>query len=197
MAVIIGLTGRARSGKDTVGQHYVQNHGFGRWALATPIKAMVHAGFNLNPDDYVTHEQREAIIPWLGCSIRHLWQTLGTQWGRDCVNTAVWLMVAQEACGRMIGNGARGVVITDVRFENEAEWVRSAGGVVVHVKRPDAPQLEGASQNHESEKGVEIGPRDRVIVNDQTLPDLYKDASNLLFSIIGSEAMRTVSEVLR
>ena len=56
------------------------------------------------------------------------------------------------------------MVITDVRFENEAQWVRKMGGRIVHVIRNNAPTVNP----HASEAGVVQLPEDGVIINEGT-----------------------------
>jgi len=61
------------------------------------------------------------------------------------------------------------MVVSDVRFDNEADWVRSIGGLVIHIIRGSAPDVAA----HSSEQGVTMRPGDGTIVNDGTLQDLY------------------------
>lgn len=60
------------------------------------------------------------------------------------------------------------IVITDIRFENEAAFLRSHHGVIWHIVRPGV-QLVNA---HSSEAGIERKPEDIVIMNDGSLDQL-------------------------
>lgn len=60
------------------------------------------------------------------------------------------------------------IVITDIRFENEAAFLRSHNGVIWHIVRPGV-QLVNA---HSSEAGIERKPDDIVIMNDGSLDQL-------------------------
>jgi hypothetical protein len=58
------------------------------------------------------------------------------------------------------------VVFDDVRFEDEAELIRSKGGVIVHLRRH--------TQNidyHASEAGIAVMEQDLVLDNSGTLAD--------------------------
>ena len=77
---------------------------------------------------------------------------------------AVQVQLANQA---LINRGP-GMVVCDVRYDNEAEWVRNLGGLVIHVERPDA----SAVNPHSSESGVTKLPGDMTIVNTGTLGDL-------------------------
>lgn len=62
------------------------------------------------------------------------------------------------------------VVITDVRFENEAEFVRTRGGYIVHVHRPGAART--TESTHPSERPLSVAEGDHVLRNDGTLQEL-------------------------
>lgn len=57
------------------------------------------------------------------------------------------------------------LIIKDIRFENEARFIREHGGEIWHIKRPDAAPVH----SHVSERGIEVQPNDIVIINDDTL----------------------------
>ncbi|MNO00802.1 hypothetical protein D3C81_2207660 [compost metagenome] len=60
-------------------------------------------------------------------------------------------------------------MISDLRFENEADFVRKRGGIVIHVLRPDATEVNP----HVSESGIEIQDNDLVLHNEGALDDLF------------------------
>lgn len=60
------------------------------------------------------------------------------------------------------------VIIKDVRFENEAEFLRNLGGSIWHVKRQTAIKV----LSHESEKGIKVETGDIIINNNSSLDDL-------------------------
>lgn len=76
-------------------------------------------------------------------------QQLGTEWGR-----ALWQDVWTEACRREVEtSGAARVVLSDVRFPNEAALVRQLGGRVVWI---DASQrIAPTAGSHASESTLE------------------------------------------
>jgi hypothetical protein len=122
---------------------------------------------------------------------RYALQQLGTEWGRDCFEN-VWvdymIRTARELLGRerktenywpqrgivhmdSMWLGPCGVVVSDVRFANEARAVRAAGGKVLSVERAGAG-LDGAAGEHESERGVSPDLVDATIDNNGSLDDL-------------------------
>jgi hypothetical protein len=140
-------------------------------SFAAPLKRAV---WNMLDDlglsgFHCIYSDKEAIIPELGVSARHMMQTLGTEWGRACIHPDFWVMIARAETQRIMADG-RSVVIDDVRFPNEATMIRDLGGELWRIERP------GIAYNgdHESEGGLEDITPDRVIVNDGTIDQLLE-----------------------
>lgn len=174
---LIGFTGKAGVGKDTAAAHVREHYGFKHYAFAWPIKAMLEA-MGLPEKDYLDRASKEAVIPAYGVSYRVLAQTLGTEWGR-ARHPDFWLITAQLHHAAAEAAGYPGIVISDVRFENEAAWIRSVGGVVVHIEGR-ATTLEGTTAQHASEAGIAYVPGDLRVWNDSTIQDLYDDVGDIV-----------------
>lgn len=170
-APLIGIAGRARSGKDTVASFIIAAIGGYRYSFADPIRAMlVPLGVDMN--DPYWQARKEDVIPALGVSPRRMMQTLGTEWGRQLINPDLWLIMAHQ---RLLQNGP-GMIIPDVRFENEAAWIRKHGGWIIHVIRPEAKAVEA----HASEDGIEMHDTDARLLNNGTLEELQLSVRELL-----------------
>lgn len=159
---LIGLTGKARSGKDTVA-------GFlpgCRISFAAPLKRGLKTMLRLD-EEHVNGSLKEVELDWLGKSPRQLLQTLGTDWGRNLVHQDLWLLLAKRDIESMLALNID-VIVTDVRFDNEAELIRSLGGQVWHIVRPDAQAVNA----HASEAGVTWRIDDISIYNNGTLEEL-------------------------
>jgi hypothetical protein len=168
---VIGLAGRARSGKDTAANFIIAARGGYRYGFADPIRAMLKPlGVDMN--DPYWNARKEETIPALGASPRRLMQTLGTEWGRDLIHPDLWVTLARQ---RFLNQGP-GMVITDVRFENEAAWIRRCGGLVVHLYRRDAATVE----EHSSEESLDVHATDVQLLNNGTLEDLQYAVRELL-----------------
>ncbi|HBA84905.1 MAG TPA: hypothetical protein DCZ95_12495 [Verrucomicrobia bacterium] len=158
--MLIGIAGRARTGKDTLAGHMINRHGFVRWAFADVIK---HA-FMMVPGvsaDQLHGDRKEEIDPHYGFAWRVAMQRFGdTMRG---LNPDFFIQVAERALppeGR--------VVISDIRFENEAEFVRSRG-LLIHLRRPKAP----AVAHHISEQPLGVEIDDVVIPNTGTPAQMF------------------------
>lgn len=162
-APVIGISGPARSGKDTVAAFIIAARGGYRYSFADPIRQML-APLGVDMTDPYWIDHKEQVIPALGVSPRRLMQTLGTDWGREMINPDLWLLLALQR----LYNLGPGMIIPDVRFNNEAEWVRAKGGRIVRLERKAVTPVE----EHVSEAGIEPHHTDINISNNGTLEDL-------------------------
>lgn len=108
-----------------------------------------------------------AIEPVAQLSMRSFLQRLGTEAGRDMWGPDFWVAQMER---RLLAATADAVVIGDLRFDNEAEWVREVGGEVWEVQRPGLAAT--AESSHSSEAGVSPTLVDRVLVNGGSLETL-------------------------
>ena len=162
---LIGIMGLARVGKDTATAHLCDTYGMESYAFADPIKSMLTGVFG----DLFRDGDREAPIDWLGKSPRQLMQTLGTEWGREIVHPDLWVLVADQMWKKYqeIGWGA-GVVLSDVRFRNEAEWILAQGGLLISLSRDGV----AAVATHVSEQNIPFDLANVSLENNGTVEEL-------------------------
>lgn len=175
---LLGLTGFAGSGKDSVAALLARQHGFARMSFAEPIKLGLATMLRLPLSVFEDRDAKERPLESIGCSPRRLMQTLGTEWGRQMVRQDLWICVADELLRqhRRLGSS---VVLTDVRFDNEAQWIRAQGGEVWHVARP-LPENAHVLP-HASELGVVIhAGADSILHNDRGLEQLADEVTAAL-----------------
>lgn len=160
--ILIGIAGLARSGKSTAADHLVRNHLLEHYAFADPLRSGLMEIFNLDPDDF-EGAKKEQPVDWLGRSPRELMQSMGTEWARQLVHPDVWVKIAEQNLNYLQNtlSSVVGFVVSDVRFENEADFIRQRGGTIIHIARPAAP----AVNPHVSEAGVHAKPLDLIIRN--------------------------------
>lgn len=175
---LIGIAGKAGSGKDTVAAHLVDNYSFTRYALAAPIKKAMCAAFSLPEHVFEDRELKEKPLDWLGFSPRRLAQLFGTEFGRKIVGDDVWLRVAQRNIDWLRATGGGDVVVSDVRYNNEAEWIRRNCGEVWVVDRPDTAPVA----SHSSEAGVDMALVNRVLPNNGSIAQLKLRADSYLLA---------------
>lgn len=179
--IIIGITGKARSGKDTFGdllgmelqtkEPLATTVGA---ALAYPIKMAVAAMLDCCGID-VNKYPKEKTIPEVGASPRELYQTLGTEWGRELLGEDVWfdLLVSRV---QFSSYTPKYVVVTDVRFDNEAMRCH----YVIKIERDEVEKVA----EHVSEAGVDDKYISMTVSNNGTLAALKKKAAGMAALII-------------
>lgn len=159
---VVAFTGLAGAGKSTAADILVKR-GYSRVKFAGPLKAMMRAlGF---ADAHIEGDLKEIPHPWLqGQTPRHAMQTLGTEWGRACIGEQFWTGLWWNVANDVLDHGGA-VVTDDCRFPNEAETVRSLGGVVLRVVGRG-----GIAGSHSSE--AQDFPVDVIIENTGSLAEL-------------------------
>lgn len=169
---LIGLTGPARSGKDSAARVLVNQYGFVRYGLADPLRKMLKS-----IDVHFSDGDKETPLPKFdNRTPRELMQSLGTEWMRDSVDKDGWLKMAQhEYMWLKHDPSSFGMVIPDVRFQNEADWVREHG-VLIHISRPQINH----KNKHESDKALLPKAGDFFICNDHTAAFLSKQINDYM-----------------
>lgn len=167
MSRLVGIAGQMSLGKTSAAIMLRESRGYEVLSFAKPLKdmagvLMAHLGYSPSWIEFY-FSQKYSVIPALGVSMRHLLQTLGTEWGRTLIKPSLWVDLADLSIGES------DVVIDDVRFEDEAAFIRAHDGLVIHLHRPGA----ASADDHVSESGITVGARDVVIVNDGSLGDLF------------------------
>lgn len=170
----IGLTGKAGSGKDTVGKLLVSNYGFTRFAFADALKRAALPLFNLT-EDQVTVYKNDFNHDW-GTTNRDLLQRFGTEAMRNVFGENFWVDRLRVELENLPPE--RHVVLTDVRFDSEAAFIRDEGGCVIEIVGR-AYDLKSAA-GHASEAGVSPGLIDFQLTNDGNMVDLRQKVADLM-----------------
>lgn len=146
---MIGLTGAQGAGKSTLANLLVLQGAF-RIPFAAALKRMLE---EVGVD--VSDEAKDTPSPLLGGKTpRDAMKTLGTEWGRHCIDDNIWIRIWKNRVERRSSQSGPGqilIVADDVRFPNEADAIRRMGGIVVRVDRMG--RVKNTSE-HESESHV-------------------------------------------
>jgi hypothetical protein len=188
--MIIALNGYAGAGKDTVGSTLVNNYGFTRVSFADILKEEVSKEFKVPLAHFHERDLKEKPVAVLMSDYKDAALYLGDDIASSnyfftprllCIYYAaiertkdpdVWV---KKAASRVKGN----VVITDLRYKNEAAWVKSLGGVTVRIDRSKTKP----AMLHESETQLDDYEFDIRVKNDSTLAELDNRVEKLLTSI--------------
>ncbi len=172
---LIGLSGYAGAGKDTVAE-ILGDLGWVRASFADQLRAAMYALDPMVTGTFLSDEPQSLVgmvdvLGWegakrhavYGTEVRRLLQRFGTEVGRKQFGEDFWVeraMAALEPAGRY--------VFTDCRFQNEADAIRKAGGQVWRIERPGYGPING----HPSETSLDDYPFDAHIYNGSGLGDL-------------------------
>ena len=172
--MIIGLSGYARSGKDEVANILVKNFGFKRVAFADPIRSLL---LRVNP--ILENGKRvNEMVKEFGWNLtkaqsetRRLLQEIGVA-GREMFGDDVWIKAAFKDVNLYIDN----VVVSDVRFRNEANFVITDQGRLWRVLREGV----GPVNNHISETDLDDAYFNAYVPNNGTLEELEAYVTRLI-----------------
>jgi len=162
---LILLHGKARSGKGEVAKRLCEEYGYAEVGFADYLKELAIKIFGWNHDEIYVNKTPES---------RKFMQLLGTEIGR-AKDFDFWVKKLEERLSEPFFKG-KNIVISDVRFKNEAEWGKSKGGQLWKVIRPNVEELIEANPDHASENDLKDWESwDCIISNHKTLEDLYKE----------------------
>ncbi len=215
--MIISVTGFIGSGKDTIADYLVAEHGFKRESFAGALKDAVAHVFSwdrelLEGRSAEGRAWREKVDPWWAKRLKmpHLtprWvlQNWGTEVCRMGFHTDIWIASLENKLRKTNED----IVISDCRFPNELKMVKNLGGKTVRVKRGDEPDWYASAKDvnagmkrigwalgkdtlekqgiHPSEYAW-IGTKfDVTIANNGSIDELYANTEELLISEIRNE----------
>jgi hypothetical protein len=198
---IVGLMGVKGAGKDTCASYLVSHFGFTRLSFAEGVYQETAAAFGVPVELLGRRETKETPLAQLclqRCSDpafvraalqsgvrnddtsmhaprspRWVLQLWGTEY-RRAMNENYWL---DRVRARIADSPGQSFVITDVRFLNEARLVRSIGGKLVRVRRPQLELKEAAERAangtaaHASETELADYPADLEVFNEEGAPE--------------------------
>ena len=129
---LIGIAGRAGSGKGTLAEHFYTYYYFVQTSFAAPLKrgCAVMFGYPLAWNN--THEGKLRQVPGQNFTVRQALQIIGTE-GARTLDPDVWINYANQRWKE----SSEDFVYEDVRFENEGKWIKSQGGIIVKCVNHD------------------------------------------------------------
>lgn len=177
--MIIGLSGYAQTGKDTIADYLVKNYGFTRVAFADPIREAI---YRLNPKISIADMRDVPLatavdgLGWESVKVdssdaRWLLQRMGTEVGREMFGENFWVDQAMKKASQYDK-----VVITDVRYPNELEAIKNASGQIWRVIKNDV----GAVNRHASETALDDYDFEYLIFNNDTKESLYESVDHFM-----------------
>lgn len=164
---IIAFHGKLKSGKSTAAKLFIEK-GYVRHFFAKTLKDMVRC-LGLTEEHINGSLKEEPTDLLMGKSPRWAMQSIGTQWGRDLIHPDIWVNAFKNTMPKDVN-----IVCDDLRFPNEYSMIKSLGGMVVKIERPD---LESKS-THESE--IHELPYDYLIENAGTIEEFEEKVKSFI-----------------
>jgi len=186
---MIGLTGRAGSGKTFVAQALVQALSY------EAVKGSFAAELRWEIEEQVGQKLPVLWEKPTSDSIRRLLQWWGTDY-RRAQDPDYWVKRAMER----FEDASMPVVFDDVRFPNEAEAIRDRGGLVVRVLAPielREKRLGTLPPDHASETAMDDWPVDMHITSTRQNPVFEGQLNRILFESTVDDAMEAIHASFR
>ncbi|QDP44262.1 deoxynucleoside monophosphate kinase [Streptomyces phage Celia] len=178
--MIVGLSGYARSGKDTAARHLIEQ-GWRRDAFADRLRDFLYGQNPIVlypvPGGVPEYTRLSILVDDIGWEraklespeVADLLLRTGTEAGRRVLGEHVWVNAVFDSY-----RPGENLVITDCRFPNEADRVREMGGIVVRINRHGVgPRRTSTGELHVSDVALDEYPFDWIFDNDGTEDDLH------------------------
>jgi hypothetical protein len=120
----------------------------------------LHAAFKEVFKEFEVGQRNYVISP------RKAYQLFGTEFGREIIHKDIWTRVSPTM----------NVIITDIRFPNEAEWVKENGGVLIEITRGDKEEVSPhSSEGQDLSEWIDV-----TVSNDGFMMDLRRSLRKYL-----------------
>ncbi len=186
--MIIGIHGFKQSGKDTLAKLFVDEFSFSRVAFADKVKEALHVIFDVPREKlHGSDEDKNSLskVRWNHLhgiqpsadshkeflSIRELMQIFATEMCRQVI-PGIWYQYLPL-------HEHKHVVVSDLRFTNEAQYLKDNKALLIRVTRTGAGPTA-----HSSESGLADDWFDYELINDGSLEDFLQKGRDLMKKIV-------------
>ena len=189
--MIIGLVGLKTSGKTTIANYLVSNYGFIEYSIATPLKEIAKIFGFQHQDVYGSEEDKMKIHPILGISARTFLQKFGTEICREHMSMIlpdmkmgkygiIWIHLLQQFLN---SNKNKNIVISDVRFEDEANTILEySNALLLYIERDNVLKTD----THKSELLFDKLSPSITIQNNTTINELFTKIDKVILKGINN-----------
>lgn len=183
---IIGICGKKFNGKDTIGAYLINKYGYEKLSFAEPLKTLCKNMFEFN-DEQVNGNQKEIVDEFWKITPRQLMQFIGTDlFRKQMVNIIpsineenIWIKCLELKIKKKIQQNSNiKIVITDVRFQNEINFIKSLNNSEIWKVEKKSQEY---NDEHESEKNIDLLQNiDITIMNNDSINDLYYNIDQIM-----------------
>ncbi len=159
--MIVGITGKKRHGKGTVGGILVREYGFTQIDFTDALNYCLQVlnpiierdgGYPLRYADALKRHGYDGMKDRYPEAVA-LQQRMGTDVGRNIIDPDLWTKLWRKSVDDHLTNGYENIVVTNVRFDNEADMVSLMNGTIIQVVRPGYVH-DAELDKHISERGI-------------------------------------------
>ena len=169
---LIGITGKKFSGKSTLAEMIriissTLSYEFVELAFATPLKEICAKAYSIDENHFYESKLKEVTIDELGKSPRQIMQEVGTYFRgeKDKNGDTLWIRHMRNKINLLAKSEKKIIVIiSDVRYLDEANMIRDLGGKIIRVIGYYGPDIDNYSQ-HSSEQEMDAIVIDETIGN--------------------------------
>lgn len=170
---LIGICGKPNAGKDTVADILSNELSLIKYGPSFPLKETAAKMFDVPVSSFYDKDKKEEVVPFWDMSPRKMAQLVGRECTRDIFGGDFWMRHVELKWTRITEEDLndQGMVLPDIRYPEDAQWVLSRGGMILKVVRSDRPLI--VEEQHQAEN--QVLPDEwitRVVENNGTLDDL-------------------------
>lgn len=178
---IICICGSKRAGKDTVADFLQAQYGFHKAKIAQPLKDSLKVLFGFT-DDELEMDIKDEVHPIWKIEPRKIMQFFGTEVMQHEIQKIMpemgrlfWVkrFIREYITENQIYDK---IVVSDVRFMHEYTSLKEIGAEFWRVERESVIR----DDSHSSETEIMSIPVDRVIKNDKSLEELYRELKTII-----------------
>jgi hypothetical protein len=178
----VAFIGKMKSGKSTATQYLCDKYGYVEYYFAKPLKLGVQQLFTLSDSQLHHVEEKNNVDPRWGVSPRYLFQQIGTDLFRNQLHKylpqiqSCWIRNFFRWWNDNKTNG-HPIVVSDCRFQNEVDAVRSVGFQTLRIVRCiPISSVSSVTQEdkHSSEQEQDNIAAQKHIENNSTLLNFFK-----------------------
>ncbi len=199
--ILIGLHGKPQVGKSTVATHLCKKYNLMTYGPSVRVKLTTAAMFDFPVEYLDNNEKKDQMDPFWGMTYRQMAQKVGKESSRDVFGDDIWMrhvekeLLKREEIKRKcqdpteltyevtLPDGKKwsyydGIVLADVRYANEVQWIKDHDGCVVYIIREGAPKT--SDQGHVVDAGLPIELANYIVYNNTTIEKMNEQADGCL-----------------
>lgn len=177
--LIIGVAGKSEVGKNFTASLIADRLMLKKERLSWPILACAANFLDADPTELLDLNFAYTSVTTLDMSLLELMQNIGDVLTSKNDRALIDALERRANQNKTVNNILNGLVVSDIRTPDEAQWVRDNGGLVVHVKR-----ITRIHSKHRTECDLDILDGDYLIKNTQTQKMFVEKINKVISSII-------------